>query len=109
MFVARIDAGDGHRTPRRRGRAASSIAELDDVFLPEGVTLPLRAQVRVRYRHEGAAARVEPGLWTARARVVFDFPVRAVTRGQMAVFYDGDRVVGGGRIAAVAQPAAAGA
>jgi tRNA-specific 2-thiouridylase len=30
--------------------------------------------------------------------VRFDEPVRAVTRGQVAVFYDGERVLGGGQI-----------
>jgi tRNA-specific 2-thiouridylase len=33
-----------------------------------------------------------------RAVVRFDRPVRAVTRGQIAVLYDGDCVLGGGRI-----------
>jgi tRNA U34 2-thiouridine synthase MnmA/TrmU len=35
------------------------------------------------------------------ARVVFDEATRAVARGQIAVFYEGDRVLGGGRIAAI--------
>jgi len=68
-------------------------AALDDVVVAPGVTLPREARVRVRYRHEGAPGRVEPG------RVRFAAPVRAVSRGQIAVFYDGDRVLGGGRIA----------
>jgi tRNA-specific 2-thiouridylase len=60
--------------------------------------------VRVRYRHEGAEGRVElaaPGDLTnprATAIVRFAKPVRAVSRGQVAVFYDGDRVLGGGRL-----------
>jgi tRNA-specific 2-thiouridylase len=67
-------------------------AALDDVVVAPGVTLPREARVRVRYRHEGAAGHVEP------RRVRFAAPVRAVARGQIAVFYDGDRVLGGGRI-----------
>ncbi len=58
----------------------------------------VRASVRVRYRHEGAPAKIEP-LSGDRARVVFDDPVRAVAPGQAAVFYDGDIVLGGGWIA----------
>jgi tRNA-specific 2-thiouridylase len=76
-------------------------AEIDDVVLAPGVALPLDARVRVRYRHEGAAARIEsrtPGTATLQ----FATPVRAVSRGQVAVFYDGDRVLGGGRILSAA-------
>ena len=46
-----------------------------------------------------------------RVRVIFDTPLKAVTPGQAAVFYDGDVVLGGGRISrpdAAAQPDRAG-
>jgi tRNA-specific 2-thiouridylase len=59
---------------------------------------PLRALVRVRYRHPGTLARLE--IQTDGAlRAHFDEPVRAVAPGQAAVFYDGDVVLGGGWIA----------
>jgi len=58
---------------------------------------PLRAEVRVRYRHTAAAATITP-LPDARARIVFDEPQRAITPGQATVFYRGDEVVGGGWI-----------
>jgi tRNA-specific 2-thiouridylase len=58
----------------------------------------VRAQVRVRHRHEGAPATVEP-LPGGGARIAFDAPVAAVAPGQSAVFYAGDRVLGGGPIA----------
>ncbi len=58
----------------------------------------VRAEVRVRYRHAGAPATVEP-LSGGGARVVFDAPVAAVAPGQSAVFYAGERVLGGGPIA----------
>jgi tRNA-specific 2-thiouridylase len=56
-----------------------------------------RVTVKIRYAHPGIAASVEalPG---HRAKILLDEPQRAVTPGQAAVFYDADRVVGGGWI-----------
>jgi tRNA-specific 2-thiouridylase len=59
---------------------------------------PLEARVRIRYRHAGAPAKVE-ATPDGGARVAFHEPVRALAPGQAAVFYDGDRVLGGGWIA----------
>jgi tRNA-uridine 2-sulfurtransferase len=58
---------------------------------------PLRAQVKIRHKHEPAAATIEalPGL---RALITFDAPQRAITPGQAAVAYDGDVVLCGGWI-----------
>jgi tRNA-specific 2-thiouridylase len=79
-------------------------ARLADVTLADGISLPARARVRVRYRHDGDEATVSdeaPAAPEVRtARVVFQRGVRAVTRGQIAVLYDDDRVIGGGRIVA---------
>ncbi|HEV2799581.1 MAG TPA: tRNA 2-thiouridine(34) synthase MnmA [Pyrinomonadaceae bacterium] len=58
---------------------------------------PVRAEVRVRYRHAPAPASVEP-LPGRRARIVFDEPQRAIAPGQATVFYRGDEVLGGGWI-----------
>jgi len=71
-------------------------ARLRDVTFMEDVALPVRAAVKVRYRHEGASASVlrdGDGVYVA-----FDEPVRAIARGQVAVAYAGDRVLGGGTI-----------
>ncbi len=57
----------------------------------------VRANVRIRYRHDPAPATIFP-LAGAGARIVFDKPQRAITPGQATVFYDGDEVVGGGWI-----------
>ena len=56
-----------------------------------------RAFVKIRHKHEPASATVEP-LESNHARVTFDAPQRAITPGQAAVFYDGDRVLAGGWI-----------
>lgn len=61
---------------------------------------PVRALVKVRYRHDPAFATIH-ALPDAHARVVFDEPQRAITPGQATIFYDTDtaeEVVGGGWI-----------
>jgi tRNA-specific 2-thiouridylase len=60
-------------------------------------TAPRKAQVKIRHKHEPAAAIIEAA-GKDSARITFEIPQRAVTPGQAAVFYDGDIVLGGGWI-----------
>jgi len=61
---------------------------------------PVKVTACTRYNAREAAATVT-ALPDGRAEVVFDTPQRAVTTGQAVVLYDGDYVVGGGRICEV--------
>ena len=61
---------------------------------------PVRAAVRIRYRAAEAAATIVP-MAGGRVRVTFDAAQAAITPGQAAVFYDGDRVAGGAWIDSV--------
>jgi tRNA-specific 2-thiouridylase len=61
---------------------------------PDG---PVQASVRIRNRHEPAAAEITP-IGATDARVTFQEAQRAITPGQAAVFYSGDKVLGGGWI-----------
>jgi tRNA-specific 2-thiouridylase len=63
-----------------------------------------RCTVKVRYRQPDQPAVLEP-LADGTARIVFDGAQRAVTPGQYAVVYDGDRCLGGAVIESVAQSA----
>jgi tRNA-specific 2-thiouridylase len=63
-----------------------------------GVSAPVRAEVKIRNKHTAAPATLFATADPVRAEVVFDQPQRAVTPGQGAVFYDGDRILGGGWI-----------
>lgn len=96
-FVTAIEPETGTVRVGPEELLESARVELDDVVLAPGVRLPLQARVRVRYRHEGALGHVRQDE-AAGAVVTFETPVRAASRGQIAVLYDGDRVLGGGRI-----------
>lgn len=57
----------------------------------------LRCAAQIRYRHKPEPCLLRHGR-AGRAEVVLDRPQFAVAPGQAAVFYDGDRVLGGGII-----------
>src|ERR1700722_7185753 len=62
-----------------------------------GLEGEMRAQVKIRHRHEPAWATLR-STGEDEVEVRFDEAVRAVTPGQAAVFYAGDEVIGGGWI-----------
>jgi tRNA-specific 2-thiouridylase len=59
---------------------------------------PFRAEVKIRYTAKEAGALVSP-MAGKQVSVKFDAPVRDVTTGQAAVFYQGEVMLGGGIIA----------
>ena len=99
LYVIGIDA------PRNRVVVGEQDELLAKEFVAAGVNWiandnlqdPVRAEVRVRYRHTPAPATITP-LDNGRARVMFDEPQRAITPGQATVFYRDDEVLGGGWI-----------
>jgi tRNA-uridine 2-sulfurtransferase len=98
LYVVRID------TERRQVVVGEqehlSVAEffLHGVnWLIDAPAMPLITACRIRYRHHEVAATITP-LPNGRARVTFAQAQRGVTPGQAAVFYDGERVIGGGWI-----------
>jgi tRNA-specific 2-thiouridylase len=57
----------------------------------------LRVEAQVRYKDTAAPATLVPD-GKDRIRLTFDEPKRAITPGQSVVFYEGDRLLGGGVI-----------
>ena len=66
------------------------------ISIPE-LTGPMAVTAKTRYSQKESAAEITP-LAGGRVKAVFEEPQRAVTPGQAVVFYDGERVVGGGII-----------
>ena len=98
MYVKKLDTENNRVILCRDEALYSSVLYADNINLisvPE-IKGELRIKAKVRYRHteDDAVATMENGL----LRVEFDRPQRAITRGQAVVMYDGDTVVGGGRI-----------
>ena len=98
LYVVRLDLGRnavvvGYKEDvYSRGLIAERLSWIAETP-PSG---PVRAGVKIRARHPEAGATIE--VQGGQASVLFDSPQMAVTPGQAAVFYDGDRVLGGGWI-----------
>jgi tRNA-specific 2-thiouridylase len=95
-YVVGVDAESATVTLGSSESLYSSSAGLVEVALAADLELPLRCGVQVRYRGNPAPAEVRRV--GDAVHVFFDEPERAVVPGQFAVFYDGERVLGGGMI-----------
>ncbi|MCO5387048.1 MULTISPECIES: tRNA 2-thiouridine(34) synthase MnmA [Desulfosporosinus] len=73
--------------------------DLNWISIPD-LTEPLKVKAKIRYNSTGAPATIFPGEIGSGYGVMvrFDEPQRAVTPGQAVVFYQGNLVVGGGKI-----------
>lgn len=56
-------------------------------------------ECKARIRHQGELLGAKVGLAKAKAKVILDEPERGIAPGQAAVFYQGEKVLGGGIIA----------
>ncbi len=102
LYVTGLDAASATVRVGERGALLRRTLQVEKVrwwWPPERLAEAGPLAVQIRHRHAPQPARVEP-LDGPRARVEFEEPERAVAPGQAAVFYQGDRVLGGGFIAA---------
>ena len=109
-YVSRMDPLTNTITLGRRQDLETTTIELERAtFVAGGAPSDdsFRAEIRIRHRATPIPATVRRGRGAGRSAGWFvetDSPVWAAAPGQAAVLYDGDVVLGGGRIARPAMP-----
>lgn len=99
LYVVALDAVRNRVIVGNRDCATQpkcTVQRVNWVSIPATQT-PIRAEVQIRYRTRPVPVTVIP-LTGDRVELVFEEPQFGVTPGQAAVWYDGDRVLGGGII-----------
>ena len=99
MFVTGINAENNTVTIGENGSQYSRglIADKMNFIAFEELNETIRADVKIRFRAKEQPATVTPN-GDGTVTVIFDEPQRSVTPGQGAVMYDGNTLLGGGRI-----------
>ena len=95
-YVVAIDATANTVTlgPRQALERSALLAEPPHWLMAAPPPPGTRALVRIRYNHAGAMATLWPE-GTGPLKICFDEPQLAVTPGQLAVMYLGERCIGG--------------
>lgn len=100
LFVLRVDAGTGNVVvgPKQGLNARGFRGDRCNWLRWDVPPATFEAEVKIRYRARPVPALVKITEGGERVEVEFKDPQRAVAPGQMAVFYDGDEVLGGSTI-----------
>ncbi|NVM22448.1 MAG: tRNA 2-thiouridine(34) synthase MnmA [Desulfobacterales bacterium] len=100
FYVIRLDSEQNRLVIGAKSELAACQCTVTDInwIGTEPPDRPISVQTRIRYRHREAESVLTP-LGPDRAVVRFCEDQYAITPGQAAVFYQGERVLGGGWIA----------
>jgi tRNA-specific 2-thiouridylase len=96
LYVSAIDAGKKRVIAGPRETVYRKEFEAGDLNMLSKTKKVFNAEVKIRYLSRPAKARVD--ITGEKARVVLEEPQFAVTPGQLAVFYNKNKVIGSGFI-----------
>jgi tRNA-specific 2-thiouridylase len=97
LYVTKIDSKSNQITVGKREDAYKREFLVRDLsFIIQPIKKEIALRVKIRYNHPQALALVMPEV--TKIKVCFKKPQFAITPGQAAVFYDQDKVLGGGII-----------
>jgi tRNA-specific 2-thiouridylase len=74
-----------------------SLEMIEPNWIYKGPKMPLRADVKIRYRTASVSSLIEKNE-NGHFMIKLEKPLRGITPGQYAVFYDNEYVIGGGKI-----------
>lgn len=99
LYVIELDAANnrvivGDRTKATQPECTVNRVNWVSIAQPSA---PIHAEAQIRYRSSPVGVTIIP-LEDSRVRLVFDEPQFSITPGQAAVWYEGDKVLGGGII-----------
>jgi tRNA-specific 2-thiouridylase len=109
LYVIGIDCGRNALIVGEEKKVYAHTFTIDSVtwISPREMSSSFSAQVKIRYNHPGSEATVTPK-GREELEVRFEIPQKAITPGQAAVIYEGERVLGGGWIKEVLKSAECG-
>jgi tRNA-specific 2-thiouridylase len=99
MYVVKIDSEENIiyvGENKDLFRSTFIVSDLNWILFPD-LKDKRECLVKIRYKHTPAKATILP-FSDNKVKVNFEIPERAITPGQSAVFYEGEKVVGGGVI-----------
>lgn len=99
LYVTKLDKRKNEVVVGEEEEIFSDTLVIDNVNLLaiDKLEKSLEVTAKVRYAAKEAKARIEP-LNGTKIKVTFYEKQRAITKGQSVVFYDGDILIGGGKI-----------
>ncbi|MEI7640572.1 MAG: tRNA 2-thiouridine(34) synthase MnmA [bacterium] len=96
LYVVEIDAQKKRVVLGEKNEAYAAECKVRDLNMLLKENKKFEADVKIRYLHKPVKAKIE--IHEKEAMVTFEEPQFAITPGQLAVFYRGDRVIGSGFI-----------